>query len=339
MRGVRLTLAAACAASLVVAAPAAAKHKDSGSEKLRRAVTVKGLLEHQRNLQAIADMNGGTRTTGTPGYEASADYVVARLEKAGYNVRREPFNLPDWQENSPPQLTAAGQTWTPGTEADNNTPASTSSRSASRGQATPAWLPVVPVTNLVEPPTPAPSSSAGCAAEDYPAATEGAISLIQRGTCPFVQKLRARRGCGGDRRDPLQRGQPGPDERAVHRGAAGLPDPGRAHLLRGRPRAAHHAEPDRADRRRRDHDAALLRQRDRREPQGRPPQEGHARRAPRLGRGRSGDQRQRLGHGHAAGDRGAARQAARQARPTRSPSRSGAPRRTGSSARPTSSST
>ena len=190
MRGVRLTLAVACAASLVVAAPAAAKHRDSGSEKLRRAVTVKGLLEHQRNLQAIADMNGGTRTTGTPGYEASADYVVARLERAGYNVRREPFNLPEWEENSPPQLTAAGQTWTPGTEADDNTAGVDFITFGFSGSGDTGEAPVVPVTNLVEPPTPAPSSSAGCAATDYPAATAGAISLVQRGTCPFVQKLR-----------------------------------------------------------------------------------------------------------------------------------------------------
>ena len=154
-------------------------------------MTVKGLLEHQRNLQAIADLNGGTRTTGTAGYEASADYVVARLERAGYNVRREPFNLPEWEENSPPQLTAAGATWTPGTEADDNTPGRRLHHvRRSRPPATRASCPVVPVTNLVEPPTPAPSSSAGCAATDYPAATAGAISLVQRGTCPFVQKLR-----------------------------------------------------------------------------------------------------------------------------------------------------
>ncbi len=139
-------------------------------------------------------MNGGTRTTGTAGYEASADYVVARLERAGYNVRREPFDLPEWEENSPPQLTAAGPDVDAGHRGrQQHARTSTSSRSGSRPPATPARLPVVPVTNLVEPPTPAPSSSAGCAAEDYPAATAGAISLIQRGTCPFVQKLRARR--------------------------------------------------------------------------------------------------------------------------------------------------
>ena len=31
--------------------------------------------------------------------------------------------------------------------------------------------------------------SYGCEPEDFPTTTSGAISLIQRGTCPFVQKL------------------------------------------------------------------------------------------------------------------------------------------------------
>ena len=190
MGGARLTLAAACAATLVLAGPAAAGSHDRGSEQLRKAVTVKGLLEHQRNLQAIADLNGGTRTTGTAGYEASADYAVARLERAGYNVRREPFNLPEWHENSPPQLTAAGASWTPGTEADDNTPDVDFITFAFSAAGDTGELPVVPVTNLVEPPTPDPTSAAGCAETDYPAETAGAISLIQRGTCPFVQKLR-----------------------------------------------------------------------------------------------------------------------------------------------------
>ncbi|MGH2945514.1 MAG: M28 family metallopeptidase [Solirubrobacteraceae bacterium] len=33
------------------------------------------------------------------------------------------------------------------------------------------------------------TSTSGCEPSDFPAATSGAVSLIQRGTCPFVQKL------------------------------------------------------------------------------------------------------------------------------------------------------
>jgi Zn-dependent M28 family amino/carboxypeptidase len=46
---------------------------------------------------------------------------------------------------------------------------------------------VVP-TNDILIPSPGGSTS-GCEPEDFPAATSGSIALIQRGTCPFVQKL------------------------------------------------------------------------------------------------------------------------------------------------------
>ena len=35
-------------------------------------------------LQAIADANGGTRASGTPGYDASLEYVKDQLEETGY---------------------------------------------------------------------------------------------------------------------------------------------------------------------------------------------------------------------------------------------------------------
>jgi hypothetical protein len=47
-------------------------------EKLLECVTLEGVREHQAALQAIADANGGTRVSGTPGYDQSVDYVVFR---------------------------------------------------------------------------------------------------------------------------------------------------------------------------------------------------------------------------------------------------------------------
>ena len=42
--------------------------------------------------QAIADANGDTRASGTPGYDASLDYVKAQLEATGYyDVTVQPF--------------------------------------------------------------------------------------------------------------------------------------------------------------------------------------------------------------------------------------------------------
>ena len=52
-------------------------------KKLLECVTVEGVREHQAAFQAIADANNGIRTSGTPGYNQSVDYVVARMTAAG----------------------------------------------------------------------------------------------------------------------------------------------------------------------------------------------------------------------------------------------------------------
>ena len=62
---------------------------DVNTSKLRKAVTVSGILQHERALQSIANKNDGTRASGTPGFDASADYVVKKLRKAGYKVKRQ----------------------------------------------------------------------------------------------------------------------------------------------------------------------------------------------------------------------------------------------------------
>ena len=48
---------------------------------------------HQAALQGIADANGGIRTSGTAGYDASKDYVVDEMTAAGYDVTVQPFQF------------------------------------------------------------------------------------------------------------------------------------------------------------------------------------------------------------------------------------------------------
>ena len=62
-------------------------------DKLLECVTVDGVRQHQAAFQAIADANGGTRTAGTPGYDASVAYVADTLEAAGYNVELSGFDF------------------------------------------------------------------------------------------------------------------------------------------------------------------------------------------------------------------------------------------------------
>jgi Zn-dependent M28 family amino/carboxypeptidase len=53
------------------------------------AITRAELSDHLEALQRIADRSDGNRSAGTPGYDASADYVAARLADAGWEVERQ----------------------------------------------------------------------------------------------------------------------------------------------------------------------------------------------------------------------------------------------------------
>ncbi|MGI9623325.1 MAG: M28 family peptidase [Acidimicrobiales bacterium] len=55
---------------------------------------------HLQAFQDIADANGGTRASGTPGYDLSVDYVVDLLEDAGLTVERQEFNFFSYEEIS-----------------------------------------------------------------------------------------------------------------------------------------------------------------------------------------------------------------------------------------------
>jgi hypothetical protein len=99
-------LALVVAGSVVLtAAPAsAAPNTERLGDKLAREVTVGGVNRHLIALQRIADQNGGTRASGTPGFDASATYVHDKLAAAGWNVTDQEFEFPFFQELAPPEL-------------------------------------------------------------------------------------------------------------------------------------------------------------------------------------------------------------------------------------------
>src|SRR5262245_17551620 len=73
-------------------ANACEKRNNDSAAKLLECVTLEGVREHQAALQAIADANGGNRFSGFPGHDASVDYVVERLEAAGYDPVVQQFD-------------------------------------------------------------------------------------------------------------------------------------------------------------------------------------------------------------------------------------------------------
>ena len=86
---------------------------DSGSdgperEPPPRPIARADLVGHLAALQRIADANGGERAAGTPGYDASVDYVAGVLRRAGWRVRVEPVPAALWRERSPARLSING---------------------------------------------------------------------------------------------------------------------------------------------------------------------------------------------------------------------------------------
>src|SRR5687767_1589305 len=75
------------------APPGCANRTNTTYQTLLECVTLEGVREHQAALQAIADANGGTRAAGTPGYDASVDYVIEQLEDAGLSVDTHQFDF------------------------------------------------------------------------------------------------------------------------------------------------------------------------------------------------------------------------------------------------------
>ncbi len=159
-------------APVVLAGPKSCNTRVNNTHaKLLECVTVEGVREHQAAFQAIADANGGNRLSGTPGYEASVEYVVEKMTAAGYNVTLHDFPFvfvppPTLQQTAPIVATYLTGAFT----------------GTGYGTVTAAVTPVD--INL----TPPRASSSGCEATDFTGFPAGNIALIQRGTCNFSVK-------------------------------------------------------------------------------------------------------------------------------------------------------
>jgi Zn-dependent M28 family amino/carboxypeptidase len=175
----------------------------NGSHRLREAVTLEGVTEHLDALQAVADANGSTRASGTPGYEASRDYVVEQLEAAGYHPEVQEFLFPYFQVLSAPtfeQTSPTARTFAEGTDY-------TLTDFSGAGDVTGT---VQEANDNVLPPGPDPSTSnAGCEPEDFTGFTAGNVALVQRGTCDFAVKVENAVAAGASAVILFNEGQPG----------------------------------------------------------------------------------------------------------------------------------
>ena len=164
------------------------------SSDLREAVTVEGIVEHASRFQAIADEHGGNRAAGTPGYDASADYVANRLRQAGYEVTVQRFEFPTSAATLDAELRETG---TAGAREFEPTADFAPMERTSGGG---VRAPLQPVD--------AGSPTSGCEMEDFDGFQGGNVALLRRGTCTFGIKARNAEEAGASAAVVFNAGEP-----------------------------------------------------------------------------------------------------------------------------------
>ncbi len=199
------TLAVSSAASAAPSKNGCINRNLNQINKLLACVDADDVFEHLGALQVIADANGGTRASGTPGYDASADYVADVLDDAGFTVERQVFSFSLYTEISS-SLTA-----------DSSSIATQTMQYSGSGAITAGnVIPVDLDLGLGN------SSTSGCEAADFNGSDwsgESDIALIQRGACAFGTKAINAKAAGA--------------EAVIIFNQGNTPDPGRQDIIGG----------------------------------------------------------------------------------------------------------
>jgi Zn-dependent M28 family amino/carboxypeptidase len=164
-------LVSGCVRWSTMSRPATEKPEKPATEfatTIRNRVGTDSMMAHLSKLQDIANANNGTRAVGTPGYDASVDYVVKTLRDSGFDVQTPQFQARVFDADKG-SVTVGGKT--------------VEARALLFSLGTPADGVSGP---LVAAPV---EDSPGCTASDYDRLpVQGAVVLVDRGTCPFAKK-------------------------------------------------------------------------------------------------------------------------------------------------------
>jgi Zn-dependent M28 family amino/carboxypeptidase len=162
-----LACAAVVLAVLLVGCSSAPQPEQDLARDLADKVGVDGMYTHLRKLQEIADANNKSRADGTPGYDASVDYVAQTLRDKGFDVATPTYDRLGVVSPGRPTLTVAGRAY----PVDQ---ASLLTRTPRGG------------LRLV---TLRPQKSSGCSAADYgPKPMANAIAVVDDKGCSIVDK-------------------------------------------------------------------------------------------------------------------------------------------------------
>ncbi|CAI6332599.1 unnamed protein product [Periconia digitata] len=143
-------------------APVVAQYKPVVSSKeLVGLVNTEELVAGAQDLYDIAKANGNTRAFGSPGHNATVEYIFEALVETGYyDVYKQPFV--ELYEDAQVDFSVDGVeyaarylTYSPSGDLDK---------------------PLIGISNI------------GCTLEDYPTSVTGNIAFIKRGECSFAQK-------------------------------------------------------------------------------------------------------------------------------------------------------
>ncbi|CAM5661742.1 M28 family peptidase OS=Streptomyces tendae OX=1932 GN=GUR47_17680 PE=3 SV=1 [Streptomyces tendae] len=119
LSGRALTAAAVALAALVTggSAAGAAPAPAAGQAAAAPDISIANVKAHLAQLQSIATANGGNRAHGRAGYQASLNYVQAKLDAAGFTTRLQRFTasgrtgynlIADWPGGDANQVVMAG---------------------------------------------------------------------------------------------------------------------------------------------------------------------------------------------------------------------------------------
>lgn len=136
-------------------------------QELAGKITVDNMFTHLRKLQEIADSHDGNRAVGSPGYDASVDYVADLLRGKGFDVQTPEFERMGAMRGGNPALTVSGTKY----------------------QVDQASMLVTTAPGGLSAPTLRPGKPSGCAATDYGSVDiSGAIAVVDDTGCSVVAK-------------------------------------------------------------------------------------------------------------------------------------------------------
>lgn len=160
-------LAAVLLAVALAGCSAQSSPKAFEPQELAGKITVDAMFAHLRKLQEIADSHGGNRAVGSPGYDASVDYVAQLLRDNGFDVQTPEFERMGTMRGGNPALVVSGTEY----------------------QVDQASMLVTTAPGGLNAPTLRPGKPSGCAATDYGSVNvSGAIAVVDDSGCSVVAK-------------------------------------------------------------------------------------------------------------------------------------------------------